>query len=62
MDISTNHRSLFCNYGRRIWAMMFIRAENYLSSRALLAGMFKIKLQIFILLLILQSQCDEISH
>jgi hypothetical protein len=61
-DISINQRILFCNCGPRMWALMFIRAENCLSSCALLAGMFKIKLQILMLLLILQSECDEIFH
>jgi hypothetical protein len=62
MDISTNQRSPFCNCGLQKWALMFIRRENCLSSGALLAGMFKIKLQLLLLLLTLQSQCDEIFH
>jgi len=62
MDISTNQMSLFCNCGIRIWALMFIRAENFLSIGALLSGVFKIKLKLLMLLLTLQSQCDEILH
>ena len=61
MDVSTNQRSLFCNCGSEygLWCLLELRITFLVvhCSRECLK-----KLQILMLLLILQSQCDEIFH